>query len=172
MTGNGIQSAVRAACSVTYLSDKLGVSRPTLYKYMELYDAGESARLPAGVRDFFGWLTAAKRGEDDVIMYFVRRPRGPEAPEKGRCLCGGGRAMVVLTDVPDPSKAVVEVLIPGRDGLEVIGEYRPEPGRRFVTIGDLVPGHTFYFRVRDGSGAVTEPEPFDVGSDARGGDAR
>ena len=33
-----IQATVKAVCSISYVSEKLQVSRPTLYKYMDLYD--------------------------------------------------------------------------------------------------------------------------------------
>ena len=31
-----IQATVKSVCSISYVSEKLQVSRPTLYKYMEL----------------------------------------------------------------------------------------------------------------------------------------
>ena len=34
-----IQATVKSVCSISYVSEKLQVSRPTLYKYMDLYDA-------------------------------------------------------------------------------------------------------------------------------------
>ncbi len=143
-----VQDAVKAACSLSYVSEKLGISRPTLYKYMDLYDSGQSDRLPTGVRRFFAYVTAERRTEEDVILYFMRGDReGP--PMRVRTVSDGGRAMVIFPDA-DPDEAVVKVFA-DFDGIsEEIAEYRPEPGRRFVTIDDLVPGATFYLEVQSG----------------------
>ena len=40
--GRPIQGVVKEVCSISYVSEKLQVSRPSLYKYMELYDSGDT----------------------------------------------------------------------------------------------------------------------------------
>ena len=90
-----VQDAVKTACSLSYVAEKLGISRPTLYRYMDLYDEGDGMRIPSGVRDLFDFVTSARRSEEDVIMYFMRRPQPGKAPEpRVRIATGGGRVMV------------------------------------------------------------------------------
>ena len=79
-----IVEAVKDASSVKYVSEKIGVSRPTLYKYMEKYDAGDEVgpgekkeRLDA--QKFFDFLQEADRTEEDVVLYFNRFDLDPDS---------------------------------------------------------------------------------------------
>ena len=165
-----IQAAVKDVCSISYVSEKLQVSRPSLYKYMELYDSGDVSKIPDRVTRFFDFLMSGQRSEDDAILYFINESRNPgqvEAqtyaavdPDAGiECIVGGGRAMVTFPGVQDPSDVIVEVMVRTDRGYAVIGEYRPEPGMRFVTIDNLVPEHTFFYSVRTASGGMSATEP-------------
>lgn len=162
-----VQDAVKAACSLSYVAEKLGISRPTLYRYMELYDAGDGMRIPSGVRDLFDFVTSARRSEEDVIMHFMRRPQPRGGEPRVRIATGGGRVMVMFPDA-DPDDVVVRIYS-DFDGIrEVIGEYVPEPGRRYVTVDDLIPGTDFYLEVVSG-GVSTGLTRFDVQGRSPGG---
>lgn len=167
MENGGIQALVKGVCSISYVSEKLQVSRPSLYKYMDLYDSGDMSKIPDRVLRFFRFLVASPRTEDDAILYFIRESQSADAGGEGagigtECLCGGGKAMVMFPSAQDFSDVVVEVLVRGDSGYKLIGEYRPEPGMRFVTIGNLVPGHLFYYRLRMPSGEATDPVGFTI----------
>lgn len=167
MENGGIQALVKGVCSISYVSEKLQVSRPSLYKYMDLYDSGDMSKIPDRVLRFFRFLVVSPRTEDDAILYFIRESQSADAGGEGagiktECLCGGGRAMVMFPSAQDFSDVVVEVLVRGDSGYKLIGEYRPEPGMRFVTIGNLVPGHMFYYRLRMPSGEATDPVGFTI----------
>lgn len=168
-----VQAAVKDVCSISYVSEKLQVSRPSLYKYMDLYDSGDISKVPDRVVRFFDFLMSAQRTEDDAILYFINESRNPGHDEPHgvldldsgagiECLVGGGRAMITFPGVHDPSDVVVDVMVRNDKGYAVIGEYRPDPGMRFVTIDNLVPEHTFFYSVRTVSGGkpVTEPAAF------------
>lgn len=58
--------------SISYVSDKLQVSRPSLYKYMDLYNAGEYAKIPFKVFCFFDHLSSSTKTEDNAILYFIK----------------------------------------------------------------------------------------------------
>jgi predicted transcriptional regulator len=45
---------------ITEVSDVLGISRPTLYKYIQLYEAGEGRTLIHSFKRFFDFLTSQK----------------------------------------------------------------------------------------------------------------
>ena len=167
-----IQATVKAVCSISYVSEKLQVSRPTLYKYMDLYDSGGRDRIPAKVLRFFDYLSSAKRTEDEAILYFIRDAGKVDDPEPEAadgdgvtCITGGDKAMVMFPDVADPSDIAVDVSAEVGGRMTVIGEYRPAQGRRFVTIDDLIPENTFYYTVRTVSDGrtVSGPTAFTVG---------
>lgn len=44
---------IKANSSITKVAEDLGVSRPTVYKYIESYDGGRRDSLPPNVRDYF-----------------------------------------------------------------------------------------------------------------------
>lgn len=164
-----MQETVKSACSISYVSEKLGVSRPTLYKYMDLYDSGESSKLPERVRAFFSYLSQATRSEEDVILYFLRAPESPvgDEPEsrgtlETRLASEPGRVMIMFPG-SDPEDVKVRILADFDGGRKSIAEYRPEPNTRFVTIDRLVSGQRFYYEVvSEGTGASSGEIPFEI----------
>lgn len=100
--GRPIQGVVKEVCSISYVSEKLQVSRPSLYKYMELYDSGDTSKIPDRVLAFFRFLTSAKRSEDDAILYFINEGsrRAGQEDVRTECLTGGGRAMITFPGSP------------------------------------------------------------------------
>lgn len=185
MDGKRIQDTVREVCSLSYVSGKMGISRPTLYKYMELYDSGETDRIPDQARSFFDYMSRGGRSEDDVMLYFLRgRPEEPSdetpvcaiqpslptsfltkpvpAPPAGAedlddglttaCIRDGDRLTILFRDAfGRVDETVVEFYITV-DGEEFLfGEFRPDPGMRFVRV-DPPRGCTCRYRVRQRSG--------------------
>lgn len=144
----GIQDAVKSACSISYLSDKLGISRPTLYRYMDLYAAGSADRVPGRVRGLLDFIAEGDRSEEDVILYFMRGPAEEREDLRARVVSDGGRVMVMFPDAGD--EAVVKVYADFDGEREAIAEFRPSPGSRYVTVDDLVAGQRFYVEVRSG----------------------
>lgn len=150
-----IQNAIKAACSISYVSEKLGISRPTFYKYMEQYDAGDTERIPQPVRDFFTFVSERDRAEEDVILYFIRGEDGGDgdvAPSdlETKVVSEPGRAMIVFPRA-DPENTVVDLMMDFNGRKVPIATYRPLPNVRFVTIDGLVSGQTFYYEVRSGN---------------------
>ncbi len=147
-----VQDAVKSACSITYVSEKLGVSRPTLYKYMDIYDSTGADGLPVEVGRFFDFITSMPRTEEEVILFFMGKfvtdPGRIVEDTAGRIrvLTSPGRAMVLFPD-SDPGNTSVRVYIDIDGTLCMIGEYTPAESRRFVTIDDLVSGQPFVCEV-------------------------
>ncbi len=147
--GGSVQNAVKSACSITYVSEKLGISRPTLYKYMEHFDTVGPEGLPVDVVRFLSFISSKKRTEEDVILYFMgkwvpeKELQQYHAPSKRvRVIVSGGRVMVVFPD-SEPETTFVRIHM-GFDGdMCPIGDYKPTDGRRFVTIDDLISGEDF-----------------------------
>ncbi len=138
---------LRSASSISYASSKLGVSRPTLYRYMRLYEEGRREEVPERVAEFLDYCRS-KEGlsEEDVVLYLGgsggEARWGPSG--RGACLSDGGKAMIVLKDPGKDRSVEVAAVISGE--TIVLGEYPLPEGRGFVMIDDLVPGHEFLFR--------------------------
>lgn len=162
-----VQEMVKNACSISYVSEKLGVSRPTLYKYMELYDAGETSKIPPKARSFLSYVTESRRSEEDVILYFIKKDSEPEEPEPSptietRLLSEPGRVMIMFPGA-NPEDVVVRILVDFGGERRQIAEYRPDPGTMFVTIDRLVSGQTFYYEVASpGTGRSSGIVPFEI----------
>ncbi len=138
---------LRSASSISYASSKLGISRPTLYRYMRLYEEGRRDGIPERVAEFLDYCGSKEDlSEEDVVMYL-----GGTAGEarwgtsgRGACMSDGGKAMIVLRDPGKDRSVEVAAVISGE--TIVLGEYPLPEGRGFVMIDDLVPGHDFLFR--------------------------
>ena len=52
-SGSVLLETLKRASSISYVSSRLGISRPTLYRYAELYDWGERSKIPPRIRKFF-----------------------------------------------------------------------------------------------------------------------
>ena len=75
--------------------------------------------------------------------------------------------MVMFPDA-DPDDVVVRIFTDFDGVREEIGEYVPEPGRKYVTVDDLIPGTEFYLEVVSG-GVSTGQIRFDVQGREPGG---
>lgn len=165
-----IQDRIRVTCSISYVAEKLGVSRPTFYKYMEQYDSGDSEKLPRQVLGFFNYMSAKERTEEDVILYFLKRDDEKEevADSSGletKVVSDMDRVMIVFPDA-DPEDTVVDLMMDFNGRKMSIATYRPQPGMRFVTIDGLVAGQTFHYEVRSGN-LTSGIRSFAIASDKR-----
>jgi len=155
---------LKKASSISYVSSKLGVSRPTLYRYVDLYESGDKEKVPEAARDFFVFCRKVDLSEDDVSKYFlVNRNEDTtwgEESGRGACLTGGDRVMIIVRN-PEKDRAVeVSTEISGE--TIVIGTYHLSDEKNFVTIDDLVPGHSFKYRLVGNDGKKSKWETFTV----------
>ncbi len=120
-----IKSTVKAVCSISYVSEKLQVSRPSLYKYMDLYDVGKRVNVPLKVLHFFDYLSSNTRTENDTVLYFIKVRNEDEAngPSEilAECITGDDSAMVLFPDTEEPEDVVVEVLVDTSSSLRSSG---------------------------------------------------
>lgn len=56
---------------LTELSKYLGISRPTLYRYLELYESGEAGQVPKDIRDLFRFIDNRCVSKDQLMRYVV-----------------------------------------------------------------------------------------------------
>ena len=173
-----VQDAIMKACSITRAAKELRCSRPSLYKYMGMFDSGDTGKIPENVLKFLIYV-APGRTKDEVEEYFYYLWVNP--PEE-QGLSGAGNDDITIREEPEPSDPAAEggssggievkflfdssramAVFPALDSDDVvvklfvdfggvitqIAEYRPSPGARFVAIDGLVSGTTFYCEVAD-----------------------
>ncbi len=157
---------LKKASSISFVSSKLGVSRPTLYRYIGLYEEGDKSKIPTEVKDFFDYCCEEPLTEDVVYRYFysTKPVETTWTAEFGlsACMTGGDRAMIILRD-PDADRSV-EVAADISGETIVIGTYPISLDKRFVVIDDLVPGHPFKYRIVKKDGNKSKWETFTIES--------
>ncbi len=169
----GLSSMLKKASSISRVSSKLGVSRPTLYRYMWLYEEGDRSKLPDSARSFFDYCSGRDSlDEDDVSLYFLeQRPERPGWAEGGGMLMSGGDRAIVILRHPESDRSV-EVAADISGETVVIGVYRARDDRSFVLIDDLVPGHEFKYRTVSTDGRRSGWEVFVIGGRGSSPDTR
>ena len=74
-----VQDVIKKACSITRVSKEFRCSRPSLYKYMGMFDSGDTGKIPEDVLKFLIYV-APGRTKDEVEEYFhylwVNPPEG------------------------------------------------------------------------------------------------
>lgn len=163
-SGQSLLDTLKKASSISYVSSKLGVSRPTLYRYVDLYESGDKEKVPEVAREFFIYCCKDDLSEDDVSRYFLvnRSEDASWGEESGgsACLTGGDRVMIIVRN-PKKDRAVeISTEISGE--TIVIGTYHLSDEKNFVTIDDLVPGHSFKYRLVGTDGKRSKWESFTV----------
>ncbi len=166
--------ALKKVSSISFVSSKLGVSRPTLYRYIELYEGGDKSKIPAEVRDFFDYCYEEPLTEDVVYRYFYNPKSVVDTWNVklglSTCMTGGNRAIVILRNPEDDRSVEVATDISGE--TIVIGTYHIPLDKRFVLIDDLVPGHSFKYRVVNKNGNKSEWTTFIIESRVSSPDRR
>lgn len=75
-----ISEVIKRASSISDVADRLEVSRPTLYKYMDFYDNGEYTRIPDDVLAYFGAISGGTSADGaDPVPSVGGRMRSEQA---------------------------------------------------------------------------------------------
>ena len=56
---------------LTELSKYLSISRPTLYRYLELYESGEPGQVPKDIRELFRFIDGRCGSKDQLMRYVI-----------------------------------------------------------------------------------------------------
>lgn len=129
-----IAEKLKEASSISEVADKLSISRPTLYKYMDLYDRGITDPIPAEVISYFEYV--GKRYDrligdsDDTIRarreMFVSDVRGKKIPDAASSRWSD--SVVPMMVVNDGTGAVVFF-------RDAVSEGWDAAVRLFITVG-------------------------------------
>ena len=77
-TGQSIANTLKEVSSISEIAEKFGISRPTLYKYMDCFDNGEYDRIPGKILSYFDAMSREADPERSTIylMAETRRRHG------------------------------------------------------------------------------------------------
>lgn len=167
-----ISDAVRECVSLSEVAQFMSISRPTLYKYMDHYDSGETERVPARVRDFFAFVGRGGRTRAEVRRYLmdaagiqvvsegeldvtdgaiyegVRSAVGETAPKAGVPVWSAGPLPTLCAG--DGTRATVVFRDACADPVSTVVRITVPMGDSRVHVADLVPAPgTHYVTVSD-----------------------
>lgn len=79
-TGQSIANTLKEISSISEIAEKFGISRPTLYKYMDCFDNGEYDRIPGKILSYFDAMSREADPDRSTIylMAETRRRHGIE----------------------------------------------------------------------------------------------
>ena len=66
---------LRAVASLSDIAEKLDISRPTLYKYMDHFDNGEYERIPKNICAYFDRMSMGAASEEESAIYLMAEQR-------------------------------------------------------------------------------------------------
>jgi hypothetical protein len=169
-TSSKIGEVIKKKLSISDLADAFGISRPTLYRYIEYYDTDRRDSIPEHIVQYFDYISAedvdgndarvklvAMKGDGDIspknkpaVTYksanVPSSNRWNEGEIRTLSVSEGGRTMVVFDGGFDPRyNLVLSLKIEGE--LHPIGEYRHAESRGFFVIDDVVPCKDLFYEV-------------------------
>ncbi len=169
-TSSKIGEIIKKKLSISDLADAFGISRPTLYRYIEYYDTERRDSIPEHITQYFDYISAedvdgndarvklvAMKGDGEIVYtrnkVTTLKSYAPTASNRWRegairtlPVSSGDRTMVVFEGGFDPRYSLVLSLkIEGE--LHPIGEYRHAESRGFFVIDDIVPCKDLFYEV-------------------------
>jgi hypothetical protein len=139
--------------SKSYLADTFGISRPTLYKYMDLYDCRETEDIPGRVLEFFDYVSERDRTYEEMVGFLDKVAQihhmEPHAREKDVLqwsshnirtvpIVSDGVLTVIFKDaLHSPQETVMRINVKVSDENVVIAECSPAPGLHYIRVDGL-----------------------------------
>lgn len=171
-----VSDRVRHNFSKSYLADLLGISRPTLYKYMGLYDHGVTDDIPGKVLEFFDFISKDDRTYDEMTAFLekltsggvppapVKKPEGLGWVTKGVPtvpMTSDGSLTVIFKDAfPNPAETYLRIIIEVSGERHVLADIPVMTGMHYFRVDDLPKGIRMeYIVVQTGPGMMSESEP-------------
>ena len=166
-----IGETIKKKLSISDLADAFGISRPTLYRYIEYYDTERRDSIPEHIAMYFDYISAEDVDGNDarVRLVSMRRDNNSQLTSNAKktiinyrtgtsaasnewkegdirtlSVSRDGKTMVVYEGGFDPRYSLVlSMRVSGE--LYPIGEYKHKESRGFFIIDDIVPcGGLFY----------------------------
>jgi len=163
---------IKKKLSISDLADAFGISRPTLYRYIEYYETERRDSIPEHIAMYFDFISAEDvDGNDarvrlvsmrkDNVQYtnntkkiiYTYKTTSPAASNEWKdgdirtlSVTKDGKTMVVYEGGFDPRYSLVlSMRVSGE--LYPIGEYKHKESRGFFIIDDIVPSRDLFYEV-------------------------
>ena len=68
-----ISEVLKAKVPISEVAERFSVSRPTLYKYMDFFDSGETDRIPRDILEYFELVTEKDATTDQFRLYLMSK---------------------------------------------------------------------------------------------------
>ncbi len=139
----GISETLKAEGKLSDIAERLGISRPTLYKYMGKYDEGETDGIPSDVLDYFRrYRIPSEEPSGDVSL-------SSDCRIITKCFSDGKRFMIVPFDSESEEGSEYRLILYTKFGREYrkIGTYYTKIDRDFFLIDDIVYSRDLFYCV-------------------------
>ena len=152
-SAGSVSERFRHNFSKSYLADTFGISRPTLYKYMDLYDNHEIEDIPGRVLEFFDYVSNRERTYEEMVGFLEKvaliHHMEPHTREKDGLqwsshnirtvpIVSDGVLTVIFKDaLHAPQETVLRINVKVSDENVVIAECSPAPGLHYIRVDGL-----------------------------------
>ena len=152
-SAGSVSERFRHNFSKSYLADTFGISRPTLYKYMDLYDNHEMEDIPGRVLEFFDYVSNRERTYEEMVGFLEKvaliHHMEPHTREKDGLqwsshnirtvpIVSDGVLTVIFKDaLHAPQETVLRINVKVSDENVVIAECSPAPGLHYIRVDGL-----------------------------------
>lgn len=170
---SNLGETIKKKLSISDLADAFGISRPTLYRYIEYYESERRDSIPEHIAMYFDYISAKDVDGNDARVRLVSmrkdsnahlannskrpiatyRPAPPAASNEWRdgdiktvSVTKDGKTMVVFEGGFDPRyNLILSMKVSGE--LYPIGEYKHKESKGFFIIDDIVPCKDLFYEV-------------------------
>ena len=152
-SAGSVSERFRHNFSKSYLADTFGISRPTLYKYMDLYDNREMEDIPGRVLEFFDYVSNRERTYEEMVSFLEKvaliHHMEPHTRERDGLqwsshnirtvpIVSDGVLTVIFKDaLHAPQETVLRINVKVSDENVVIAECSPAPGLHYIRVDGL-----------------------------------
>ena len=139
--------------SKSYLADTFGISRPTLYKYMDLYDNSDMEDIPGRVLEFFDYVSNRERTYEEMVGFLEKVAQIHHLEHHSRekdglqwssynirtvPIVSDGVLTVIFKDsLHTPQETVLRISVKVSDENVIIAECSPAPGLHYIRVDGL-----------------------------------
>ena len=139
--------------SKSYLADTFGISRPTLYKYMDLYDNRDMEDIPGRVLEFFDYVSNRERTYEEMVGFLEKVAQIHHLEHHSRekdglqwssynirtvPIVSDGVLTVIFKDsLHTPQETVLRISVKVSDENVIIAECSPAPGLHYIRVDGL-----------------------------------
>lgn len=164
VTKTSVSDCFRAGYSKSSLSDVFGISRPTLYKYIEMFNEGNTDEIPFKIKSFFKYVKESERTKEEMENFIQLQSAlssDDDSPNTTdlqwtdgsieHCIINNDNALYIIFKNPAiVTKIKVRIMVRVSYDEIVLGEYSPDPEKQYIRIMDIPRRTKLYYQITDG----------------------